>query len=581
MRHRESTGIAAAAVGVKYLAQTLDELLYDYSPASFKPRVMGLESLCGEALVLTDQIESGQIDRSRIESVLDELEVVLQSDPVANELIEFPSKYYVSFLKESKPQDLRVRLNLLNNKIDDGQYIRALQRKLIQLCIDDKQKKLIYQTARRWVSALNTAGYSKQHVRSVVNEVFFSSVIVVSANDELTRLFNKFSFQPVEYDVAFIASSIVTQASGVAEKFNAFIHNWDEAIVQPLIELGASADAGKRIICFKKIRVLDAYSARLFAEKRLEHISDLLALFHHKNKIIWDPVAFISTKNSEWSRVEPQNSSLKRSKDNVPVKAGEKLDTIFTRLKFSDHDSINRFVSIVRLHGSALEAVSSEAQLVNIWTAMEVLVHREFESKLKGVVRLLTPFLIYSYVDSLLHHLAGDIYRWRKNKFYKILKIDELKGWRTHHRLAAILRGGQFEQRRQDLYELIAPFQLLRFRCFHISEMISSCASLESALQDHERRVVWQIRRIYRCRNLIVHDGTSPDFLDSLTENAHEYLDTFIDRFFVLCAKFGSATSLEEAAMFQSQLYEQWRKKLREGADISPDMVREMCALTL
>ncbi len=580
MRFRESTAVRDEVVGVKFLAQALDELLYDYSPASFKPRVMGLEGLCHEALVMVDQIESGKIDRTRIEPVLEELEAVLQSDPVSDDLVELPYRFYTAFSKDVKPGDLRVRLRLLINKIDEGQYLQALQRKLIDLCSDDKRKKLIYQTARRWVSSLNAAGYSKQHIRRVVAEVVYADNVIISQSSDLVRLFERFSFVSAEYEVAFVASSIVTQAPRVAERFRSVILGAEDRSFERVVQLGAQVGDGRKIICFKRIRALDPYAARGIAEKGLEHISDLLALFHHKDKISWDSAAYAKRKDGDWEAVEPQNSSLKRSRDNVPGKAGEKLDTIISGLKFSDDDSISRFISIVRLHGSALEAVSAEAQLVNIWTAMEVLVHREFESKLKSVVRLLTPFLIYGYVDRLLHYLAGDIYRWKRHRFYRIIKIDELKGWRTHHRLAAVLRGGEYESRRNELYDLVAPYALLRNRCYHISEMISSCESLESSLQEHERRVVWQIRRIYRARNLIVHDGTTPEYLDALTENAHEYLDAFIDRFFVLCAKFGSATSLEEAAVFQAQLHDQWRKKLREGGDIPPNSVRELCALS-
>ena len=44
-------------------------------------------------------------------------------------------------------------------------------------------------------------------------------------------------------------------------------------------------------------------------------------------------------------------------------------------------------------------------------------------------------------------------------------------------------------------------------------------------MEAHQKKVEWQIRRIYRTRNLIVHSGRSPIFLHALIENAHDYLD--------------------------------------------------------
>ena len=55
-----------------------------------------------------------------------------------------------------------------------------------------------------------------------------------------------------------------------------------------------------------------------------------------------------------------------------------------------------------------------------------------------------------------------------------------------------------------------------------------------AAIDGHGQRVEWQIYRIYRARNHIVHAGDVPSFLDSLVLNAAEYytaaLTTIINR---------------------------------------------------
>jgi len=46
---------------------------------------------------------------------------------------------------------------------------------------------------------------------------------------------------------------------------------------------------------------------------------------------------------------------------------------------------------------------------------------------------------------------------------------------------------------------------------------------MKDALAGHEERVTWQLHRIYRARNNLVHAGRRPSFLDSLVLNLEEY----------------------------------------------------------
>src|SRR5690606_9153820 len=45
----------------------------------------------------------------------------------------------------------------------------------------------------------------------------------------------------------------------------------------------------------------------------------------------------------------------------------------------------------------------------------------------------------------------------------------------------------------------------------------------------HKQKVEWQIRRIYRTRNLIVHSGKLPSYTNILIENLHNYFDSFLE----------------------------------------------------
>src|SRR5690606_25939390 len=68
-------------------------------------------------------------------------------------------------------------------------------------------------------------------------------------------------------------------------------------------------------------------------------------------------------------------------------------------------------------------------------------------------------------------------------------------------------------------------FHLLSDRFQHFCNLFSSPKNLRELLERHNQRLAWQIRRIYRARNLIVHSGKTPSYTEILIENTHHYLD--------------------------------------------------------
>jgi hypothetical protein len=191
------------------------------------------------------------------------------------------------------------------------------------------------------------------------------------------------------------------------------------------------------------------------------------------------------------------------------------------------------------------------------------------------------PSLTYGYFDKMLYALAGDFYRWRRNGISAILAKAGFSDWSQHQKLAVVLNGGEFSSLRDDLYALAEGFPLLRNRCFLVSEAIATRARMRDRLKAHQQRLSWQIERIYRARNAIVHDGTAPGQVDSLAENAHEYVDEFIDRFLLLCAEMKFVTSIDEAIAFQTKLSFDWNISLQSDDPVTAENIRECCALSL
>jgi hypothetical protein len=578
MKFREPKGVIQEAFSLAFFASCLDEASYEYTAATYKPRVMSGRSLAIEACYIIAGIEDGVIDRARLYPVLDELRDRLTNDKVAKRLLVFPVEYYVSYTKNDSIKDIRTRLGLLRSALGQGRYRDALEDRIVDLCGSGQHKREIRESARNWITSVLGDGFSREFVRDKVSLEFFSGDAKYREPSDLKEFFSLFRAGDADFEAVFAVSDVISELTEVLPRVEMEALTRDEATAPLAARLEANDE---RLVLVRNIRARDVYSARDAAERLLEHLSDLFAIFHHKSRISWKSKVVVRGKENFDQLVLPSTSSIARSRDNVPKKASQKLSRQIGGLKFSDGESAGRFVSVVRLHGSAQQAASPQAQLVNLWTAMEVLVSRESESKLRAVKRCIIPFLAYGYFDRILFGLTGDLYRWDRKRTSRILKKVGSSGWSRHQKLAVVLLGGELETLRDELYNVVSGYPLLMNRCYEVSKLISCGGELLRAINSHEKRIAWQIERIYRARNAIVHDGNAPRWIDALAENAHEYLDAFIDRFLFLTSQISVVSTLDEAIAHQTKLYEDWKKLLsvHKAKSVHADSLFELCAL--
>ena len=83
----------------------------------------------------------------------------------------------------------------------------------------------------------------------------------------------------------------------------------------------------------------------------------------------------------------------------------------------------------------------------------------------------------------------------------------------------------------------IKDFHLLNDRLKYFNELFLSKEKIANTIINHTERLQWQIRRIYRARNLIVHTGNTPSYTATLIEHIHSYLDIILETLIQLSSK--------------------------------------------
>ncbi|MGP7735803.1 hypothetical protein, partial [Oceanimonas smirnovii] len=184
-------------------------------------------------------------------------------------------------------------------------------------------------------------------------------------------------------------------------------------------------------------------------------------------------------------------------------------------------------------------------------------------TKINEMVNELLPFFMLNYSQRLIRNLAFDLVRWNRLKTGKLLnKLPNKEEVKLTHKILELVSLETSKEVLDEFYLELEQFPLLQFRLFKIADSYKNPKSLRKVLALHEKKVSWQIRRIYRTRNIIVHSGRPPEFIHTLIENAHDYLDQILYLFISLTCEDYRVKSIEQSFELMGIKWKTYQKKL-------------------
>ena len=519
--------------GLLFFAQRMDELLFDYTLDSYKPSALNAPYLCSEALGLIEDIENKVIEGANLSHVLRELEWSIQGDKLAKSLLDIDLSYYIIHNEDTPLSEKRKRLEALSRTIGPSRYLAKCKEALV-IQIDSKKKKNIDQLARTFATTLINIGYSKSFLYKTTLDFFFlGDEPKIESTNALKDYLEFFNGKVHIYEALFLVDPLIKTVSESVRAFNVEVldeipEEYSEAAKEHHFEKAGEFENHEYVL-IKKIRAFDHQNARSGAERKIDNLSDLYSLFYHKIQISWKREALIFRKccDKSSSLEGPHKGAMEKGFDYKPKKAAKELNRLISSFAMHDGGSFQKFNRVADLHGICISNDVVENQLVNLWTAIETLVPSHIGgNKIGSIINFILPFVVVGYIKRIIERFVADLFLWDKNITRKTLnRVPNSQGRNIYERALNLLALECNQELRSGLYTSLKDFHLLRFRAFALSEILSSAENIKGLIELHKKKVSWQIRRIYRTRNLIVHSGRTPRYTETLIENGHDYLD--------------------------------------------------------
>jgi hypothetical protein len=195
-----------------------------------------------------------------------------------------------------------------------------------------------------------------------------------------------------------------------------------------------------------------------------------------------------------------------------------------------DPESFQRLIRAFGGHQNAIKSETPERQLLEFWSAIEVLFPPTIEEldRIDQISKSLTPFIFTGYAAKLASDLFISIKNSGKTEALEILN-QMPEGSNPIEKCLALFSLETNAPHREKLYKLFEWHPILRNRIYFLSTKFCSADLVLKTLDAHIQRVSWQIQRIYRTRNLIIHSGKTLPYVNTLVENLHSYLDRALD----------------------------------------------------
>ncbi|WP_230876399.1 hypothetical protein, partial [Paenibacillus validus] len=123
-------------------------------------------------------------------------------------------------------------------------------------------------------------------------------------------------------------------------------------------------------------------------------------------------------------------------------------------------------------------------------------------SRINYLVNCLTPILKKVYITNIFFELFIDIKR-----IIPDLKLDDIEGDSDIEKFIALVCLDDYSnERKARLYDMFSTNNpLATNRIYEMKKNYSDARNILKLIENHEQKVQWQLKRIYRCRNEIVH----------------------------------------------------------------------------
>lgn len=551
--------------------ETLEEVLFYYSFESYKLPALNSHYLCLDILTVKNNIDNNLITEGNFVPLAEEFEKMLETDivlrklmPEIDMLLKRRDRLYntVDYTKA----DIKAKISKYSETAKyicdvcqaSNMYLSTIFDMIMDNVFsanpDEHTWNNIYYLTRSLATELVNGGYSPEYIATVLKDTFHRKTARVNCERQcLIDFFNNFTFEEKVYQVILGINAETAKILKHVKK-GAFISSPSTSIRQKL-ELKHRSDQ----IVTVNLKNLDKYKAADSASSFINTVISLHRISQHHKPTYVKAIAIVNEVEETSDDLKVLSSSTIHLRKNVLLRAKNESQiqsSFYDEQLLNEIDPPATFFRAVGLHNNALDSKEPTNQLLDLWTAVETLISFKAgdEDKINVICDILASILNRAYLYSQISQLYADIMAVLDgdNSFLSDVSGDEQPACK----LAKIMCIDSFTSSYSKLLTMLDEYPLLQYRLKRFSTIVfKDSKSIFDELTRHRAKIRWQIMRIYRNRNMIVHNGNHMPYLYIILGNLHYYVDAMFD---VLIEYYHLGIERNQSVFYHIQKEELW-----------------------
>lgn len=523
--------------GLLFFVQRVYELTTDTTDFFEKDIRLSAHEIVKEILDLVEIHQDIKLDsfESEISCLREELLQKLKVDEVSVALLGSKKDLYISTLNDTKNiEGIKQAMQVSLLRLSPKRYLKEAKERLLVAVEEFKKKDRIAHLCDRLFEVLLNGGHQKGTIQHLANVHFFdrSGKNKIDSCSCLEGFLDKFDLEKREYEIIFKGSRVFDEIKESCSRFNIQLTEKLDPIYGKSFESQFLKNKSGRFTYIKctKVKAVDYLHAKKVAADKVALLSDLFVVFHHRKKPWFSDECLIYNHPKEHVIFSGKSLNPMAKGKTFDVKEVSGIFNVFIKHFGLEKDSFRRFNRTVEIHSQALDSNETSSQILSLWICLEsLLVTGRKGSHLSSVEKPIVDITLNYHLKNRISNLADMLKACDTEAFEEACKsLEDYKPSEENQALCDLLSLIEHKDHATKLLDKLNGEPLIRYKFGFLVRIMQSPTNLTEYLSAITKRVSWDVQRIYRSRNKIVHRGDVNDHSDLLVETAHNYLDSVV-----------------------------------------------------
>lgn len=508
-------------------AQLMSEMLTATTFESFRVYSLDTNARLREALQLCEDVRRLRVPRAVLEPVVEELNWSFGKDSAAKALASAEIESMTKVLRDKNGfaiDDMASHIRLIL-KLISPTYKSKLEELILAIFDQAHQKIELRKLVGFYCSHLINLGYSRRHVLEVVETFFFAAPIQRIGRSTLSRFFREFDGREKRF---IVLAAISQDLSRYLRRLEQQVRDMPTLLANQQTALALNPNFGNLPFALEvQVSHLDPHGAMDECYQMLSAQRAISYLDPYGMQFEWGSTMYVTKLRAQQGVPIEKGDFLASRRRPNPNRSTLRHKSISNYAKSIannfDVESTERLLSSIRTAALARSSRSPENQLISLWSAFEVLLSEpRNEARIVHYADLIVPCIVSRHGRRQVNSVYEELLIGHRTRFNRLLKgmPNYSDGYKA---FAELMFLPEHEARRTQLTDILTANPLALHRVWKLLNDYKDSKSLSRTISDHADRVRWQIHRVYRARNQLVHAGRMPTYLESVILNLAEY----------------------------------------------------------